>query len=260
MWSYISPRHKTGSRIDRLYVNKNLSKNVINYKHVRTPKENDHRVISFTIKNKIEIGRPLWKMNTSILKDNEYKRQMDNLIVEMEAMNIQDEIKWWHIFTICVRSISVTYSHNKNWIKTQLKRKLVEDMNILEQKQNFQEDTRYKFLKEKFKTLIQEEIEGYKRRIKYQTKFEDNELDIAYYAQTLKNQSVKHTISELAESKTGKKHSNPKKLIEITTKFYTNLYCNKPTNIMIQNKVLKNIKNKLSNNQKEFLCTPCNFL
>ena len=112
-------------------------------------------------------------------------------------------------------------------------------MNTLKQNQNFQDNERYKFLKEKFKILIQDEIEGYKRRIKYPTKFEDNELDIAYYAQTLKNQSVKYTISELAESKPGKKYSNPQKMIEITTKFYTNLYCIKETNILIQNKVLQ---------------------
>ena len=54
-------------------------------------------------------------MNTSILKDNEYNRQIENLMVQMEASNIQDEIEWWHTFISCVRSISATYSYNKNW-------------------------------------------------------------------------------------------------------------------------------------------------
>ena len=126
-------------------------------------------------------------------------------------------------------------------------------MEYFEQTKNFQTNETYLHLKQEMKFIIQNEIEHYKRKVKYQTKFEDNELDISYYKSALKTQSTKNRISELAENKTSKKYSKPDKMVEIASKFYKELYSTRQTDTLIQNNVLKNINDKLSITQSENL-------
>ncbi len=74
MWSFISSR-KTGSRIDRLYVDEDTVPQVIKYRHIPVPFPVAHRVLSFSITHNIPKGPSYWKMNTSILSDRAYRQE-----------------------------------------------------------------------------------------------------------------------------------------------------------------------------------------
>ena len=176
MWSFISKSYNTGSRIDRVYVTENISKNIIKYKHINVGRISDHRILTFSIKSKIEIGKSYWKMDTSILKDKKYKEEIKQLLREMENLNEQDAHRWWDIFLTCVKSISMTYTSSKNWIRKNLKRSITNNMERLEQTKNFQNNETYLHLKQEMKIIIQNEIEHYKRKVRYQTEFEDNRV------------------------------------------------------------------------------------
>ena len=252
-WSCISKAFNTGSRIDRVYVSEKLINAVIKYKHVHVGRISDHRMISFSIKHKTEIGKNYWKMDTSILKDTEYRKQMDKLLRDMENLKEKNVFNWWQIFLTCVKSISMTYTSNKNWIRKRLKNSITKRMGELEELVDFQNDQNYVYLKGKMKILIQDEIENYKRRIKFQSKFEDNELDISYYATALKAQSAKNTIPELAETIKSQKFSKPDKMIKIATKFYKELYTIRKTDTFIQSIVLDNVGDNISDSHNELL-------
>ena len=105
-WTHKTSRN-TGSRIGRLFVSEQILPNVIEYKHINTPFGGAHRMLSFTIKHQIEKGPNYWKMNTSILKDREYRREIEQLFQEMDEMNIEDSIEWWQIFVSCVQAIAM---------------------------------------------------------------------------------------------------------------------------------------------------------
>ena len=74
MYSYIHTQRKAKSRIDRIYVNDENTKNIIYYKHTPTPFTQTHRIISFTIKENNKRGPGYWKMNTSVINDPPYQK------------------------------------------------------------------------------------------------------------------------------------------------------------------------------------------
>ena len=256
MWSYVSP-HKTGSRIDRLYVNEDTVPHVIKYRHIPVPFNGAHRILSFSIKHHIPRGPSYWKMNTSILSDRAYRQEMDTLMTEMGLLGITDGIRWWQLFISCVRCVSISYSDQKNKVKRDLRNRLLSDLRALEedpaQCKLLHANDSYAYLLRQLKTLQMGDIEGYKRRTKYVSKYDDTEHEIAFYAKVEVRQASKDTISELAESADSQKYSDTDNMMNLVTKYYTDLSRTRDTDIAIQNKVLTNITSKLSDVQKTTL-------
>ena len=53
----------------------------------------DHSLVKLSLNlNKIQMGKGYWKFNNSLLKDNEYIRQIKNVIKETIKMYLVDEI------------------------------------------------------------------------------------------------------------------------------------------------------------------------
>ena len=86
-------------------------------------------------------------------------------------------------------------------------------------------------------------------RIKTQPKFEIGEPNISFYAELEKKTSKKRTISELL-STTGEMKHESEDIKEIAVDFYTDLFSEKSTKVQSTDKLLKNIENKLTSDQK----------
>ena len=68
-----------------------------------------------------------------------------------------------------------------------------------------------------------------------------------------RKKASKDVIGQLAETKDGQVFTTNKKIIEITTNFYKNLYTPNKENSTTQDKLLKLINKKISNKQKAIL-------
>ena len=257
MWSFVGHGLAGNSRGDRVYVNEENMQNVVNYKHVITPFPHAHRVLSFSIQNQTPRGPGYWKMNTSILRDRQYKESIEQIVAEMEGLGITDEIEWWQLFLLTVRSKTIVYCQDKNKVKKSLKRIILRQMLQMEQdpleRTNEHKNPHYNYLTEKLKQIEEAEIEGYKRRIKYLGNYEKGETDIAFYAKLEKNRAAKNTISQLAETKDGPIQTDTEQIMRIASNFYKELYTTAEVDGSTQNKLLRNIKNKVTPQQQEIL-------
>ena len=116
IWSFIGSGKAGNSRIDRVYGNADNVGNMNNMRYIQTPFVG-HRILTFNLKSPNEYGKGYYKMNTSILRDEKFKKIMENLVTKIDAMNIQDPIRKWTILISAVKDRSKTYSKVKNRVK-----------------------------------------------------------------------------------------------------------------------------------------------
>ena len=233
--------------------------NITNIQYIPTPFRG-HRVLSFAEKHETEKGKGYYKMNTSILKDAKYKEIVDETIQEVEKLQIKDEIRKWCTFIQSIRSKSVSYSQEKCQMKTKVKETL--KSNILKIEENPSQILKqeildqYNYYQGKLKEIEQTEIEGYKRRVKYIPSFDKEEPDIAFYSKIEERKISESIIGQLAERQDEKIYTDTKNMMNIASEFYTDLYTPDKVDSKMQDKLLGNIKNRISQEQKEKLDSP----
>ena len=115
---------------------------------------------------------------------------------------------------------------------------------------------RYSYLKQKFKEIEENEIEGYKIRTKFAAQYEQAEPDIAFYSKLEERNIARDSITQLAKEKDGQIYTDNKNITQIATEFCTDLYTPEKVNKKTQDRLLGNIKNKISREQKEKLDAP----
>ena len=236
-----------------------ICKNIVNMKYTRTP-FGGHKILSFTKKRQNEKGRGYYKMNTSILKDLKYRKLVEETIQEMGGAQTRNEIEFWDIFLQTIKAKTITYSQIKNKIKRDLKRNILKKIDEIENRTHTLDEEmdreRYNFFKQKIKEIEINEIEGYKTRVKYLSKYEKAEPDIAFYSKMEEKKIAADSISQLAEHKNGKIYTDNENIMRISTKYYTELYTPGKVNTTTQDKLLRNIKNKITTEQKHKLDAP----
>ena len=255
IWSFIGTGKAGNSRIDRLYVNLENMINITNMKYIQTP-FGGHRIFSFKKSHSTPKGKGYYKMNTSILKDNQYKEMVKETLENLHSLQIDDPIHAWSTFLLIIKSKSATYSKIKNRTRRRLKEKLHRQIFELEENDLMSKPgnaDHYDYLRRKLKQIEDFEIEGYQKRLKYLSSYEKAEPDIAFYAKLENRKGAKDTISQLAENENSEIYTNKDDIMRIATKYYQNLYTPNKINVNTQDKLLKNIKNKINLEQKEML-------
>ena len=140
IWSFIGAGAAGNSRIDRVYVNSIVMKNITNIRYIQTP-FGGHLILSFTKKGQNEKGKGYYKMNTSILKDPKYGEMVEETLNELEHLERKNEIEKWEIFLLTIKSESIYYSQIKNKAKKGLKDTIIKQIFEMEEKSSsFEED------------------------------------------------------------------------------------------------------------------------
>ena len=107
-WSFIGTGVAGNSRIDRLYIDSTRMHKVHNFSYIQTPFKG-HRILSFTVKGNVEIGRGYYKMNTSILGDAQYQGIVRETLEELQELDIECPREKWEVFILTIRSKSISY-------------------------------------------------------------------------------------------------------------------------------------------------------
>ena len=199
-------------------------------------------------------------MNTSILKDAKYKDMVQETIKELEEVNIENEIEKCETFILTIKSKSISYSKVKSKIKRNLKDKITKEIYKIEEiPDDLEKDhilAQYTYLRQKLKQIEEFEIEGYKRRVKYLASYEKAEPDIAFYSKLEEKKIAKDIIGQLSETKDSEIYTDKENIMKIATKYYSDLYTPSKTNRKTQDKLLRNIQKKITQEQKEKLDAP----
>ena len=255
VWSFMGTGAAGNSRIDRLYVNTINMNNISKTQYILTPFAG-HKILSFEKTSLNERGKGYYKMNTSIIKDPKFREIVTETLNEIEELQTNDDILKWITFISTIRSKAMSYSERKGAAKRNLKKALQNEMNDIEEKGIEQDETtmvRYEYTKQMLKRMEEEEIEGYKMRIKFLPSFEKDEPDIAFYSKIEDQKNAKDMITQLAEERNTKVYTDKENIMRISTKFYKQLYTSGKVKEEKQDKLLSNIKTKIKHSQKQIL-------
>ena len=70
--------------------------------YIQTP-FHGHRILSFSKKGHNEHGKGFYKMNTSILKDSQYREMINELVQTISNLETSDPIHKWQTFILIVK-------------------------------------------------------------------------------------------------------------------------------------------------------------
>ena len=113
---YTSKRRHYLTRIDRIYTNIETKRNIITYK-IKPNFFSDHQALTIKLKWGIreKWGKGLWKLNSDILSDENYKKEIINAI-EIHKINKQidkNSFILWDKLKERIKEISIEFSIKK---------------------------------------------------------------------------------------------------------------------------------------------------
>merc|ERR1712080_7836 len=95
-FSFIGPTGQ--SRIDRIYTTQENAKNITNIKYIATPFTGAHKIMKFKIQPEQKRGPGYWKMNSSILNDPPFIKEVEDAVQGIHNLQLQNPIDWWDLF------------------------------------------------------------------------------------------------------------------------------------------------------------------
>ena len=249
MFSYIHTKDQAKSRIDRIYVNDENCNDILHYRHIHTKFVKAHRIVTFSLKIQTERGPGFWKMNTKVISDGPYQAIVERTVNEVLDLNIDDPIERWLVFIETIRLETQVYCASKRFHEKRIKILCERKIEALEQNPEL---SRNPVLQEEYQyCLIQlndwhrKQVDGHQTRIKTQPRFEYCEPNISFFADLEKKSSKKKLISQLMDSSGEIKH-DADSLQEIAVDYYTKLFATKDSDQNTREKLLRNIKCKIS--------------
>ena len=108
----------TARRLDYIFVSPNLKSNLYNCDMVYFPKT-DHKAVIIDLKtSKFPRGPGTWRLNESLLDDEDFVNSMSSFITQhLKELNDDDEIpkgEVWDLLKIGIRDHCIAFSRNKN--------------------------------------------------------------------------------------------------------------------------------------------------
>ena len=170
---------------------------------------------------------------------------------------IENPSEKWEVFLLTMKTKSIHYSTVRNRAKRKVKNELIRQITRIEEDTGIVEmEEHYAYLKGRLKEIEDKEIGGYIRRVKFLAPYEKTECDISFYSKLEGQKRASDRINQLAEKKGGNIFTDQKNIMRISTDFYKKLYTSEKVNNRIQEKLLSNIKTKISKEKQTNLDKP----
>ena len=257
IFSFVAPTGK--SRGDRVYINEANINSLSGIKYINTTFNSSHKIMTFNLQRTREIGPSTWKMNSSVLHDELYIKEVEEVFHGVTQLNIVNPIRRWHLFHMVTEGITIHYTQRKAGIQNAIKTSISNRLQTLEtldfNSMSVEQKKEYLYCKDKYKEIIYKEIQGHQIRTRGHPRYEINEPDIDFYTKLEKRYQNKNIIMELKDEN-DIIHSDTEKLLETTEKFYKKLYSPSKTNKIKQQQLLKNIDKKLKASDRHKLDAP----
>ncbi len=257
IYSFVAPAGK--SRGDRVYASEDILNSISNMKYVNTTFNSAHKIMTFDLVRGREIGPGYWKMNSSLINEPTYSREIEDVFQEINSLNINNPKNWWDLFIIMVQEVTLDYSQRKAKVKKILKEFITGRMQDLESinydEMSYKQKEEYIYFKRKYDDIVKDEIRGHDIRTRGHPRYEINEPDIDFYSKLEKRYQGRNVISELQDD-TGTLKSDNEDLLNISHKYYTNLFAPSKVDHLKQHQLLKNINKRLSTAARRLLDSP----
>jgi hypothetical protein len=240
------------ARLDRIYTNKENTQAIVKYEIIpATFSDHDTVVIDIKWGKRPIWGKGSWKMNTSILKDTEYrKRILKDIQNYNENKIIQDSMDAWDIFKSKIKQTTIAYSIEKQKKETNdleiLKQQLLDTIEIIDNSTKVDENmlnTKVD-LEQHIQKLESEKSEGERIRAKIEKTNFDERSTKYYFKKEKELGNTKQIIAvDINEHQTAE---TKEEILEEIYKFYTTLYTSEGTNDQQIEENLKYINKKIT--------------
>ena len=198
-------------------------------------------------------------MNTSLLADPNYTRLILDSIERSKCLIAADPITWWEVLLINIRSQSIMYSQQKKFVENRLKASLTSELETLEsiptQSITAEQDKRLTQVRNHLKRFEDQEIEGHRVRTRMLPTFEKSEPNMSFFSRLEKRFIKQSRINSLKDSD-GIQVTRSQDLLDVASKFYTELFTASKTDSSVQKALLKNVNKTLSSAQRDILDAP----
>ena len=211
-----------GSRIDYWLTSKSLNYQIQDVSNSHAPRT-DHRIITLKLStNEVKRGKGIWKLNTSLLFDNEYKDKIRNFWAwwKNEKHKYTDIGMWWDMGKVGIKDLSRDYST----VKSLVEKSELEDLEfeIDSIKDDFSQNERLSELKLKYDTIINKKSEGEKIRSKIKW-WEEGEKSTKFFHNLEKSRAKQKAWDKILD-KNGKLEYGTSNVLKRQVEFYKNLF------------------------------------
>jgi exonuclease III len=217
------------SRIDLIFVSNAYQYN-IDSTNIETGYESDHCIVKIILKDvtRQQRGNGYWKFNTGLLGDQSYIALIENLLEKLEGENNKDECPrlTWDTLKMILRRETISYSKRKAKHRRKERKKLVKDLEELEEKitdPHVSQDILdlYKSKMEEWKQFEREATRGAILRSKSQW-VEQGEKSSKFFLNLEKHNQELKAITKLQYGADNFDH--PDDILSHILDFYKNLY------------------------------------
>jgi exonuclease III len=230
-FTYIDPSFRNmNSRIDVICVSEELVDKVENSEHKLTPCP-DHKAVVVSIRcTERKRGPGYWKLNTSILREENYvniiRGVISDTISEYNNMTDIDKSMIWELIKIRVKEFSIQYccdrgKRRENEIRFLESKIVMLDRDIQSKGADEKLIRERKKLKEKLDILFLDKGIGAQIRSKV-TWVEEGERSSAYFLAVEKHRQGCNMIKTLTDN--GKVYTEDTDILHVAQKFYSQLY------------------------------------
>ena len=241
------------SRIDYWLTSKSLNCQIQEVSNSHAPRT-DHRIITLKLStNEVKRGKGIWKLNTSLLFDNEYKQKIRDFWLwwKTEKHKYTDIGMWWDMGKIGIKDLSREYSAIKS-----LEQKIeLEDLEfeIDTIKDDFSQSERLNELKLKYDSITIKRSEGEKIRSKIKW-WEEGEKSTKFFHNLEKSRAKQKAWDKILD-KNGKLEYGTSNVLKRQVEFYKNLFTSELRNDNQNDKTffLNSVDKELSETSKNNL-------
>ena len=255
IFSFVGPQGK--SRGDRVYISEDGVASLGGLRYIPTPFKTAHKILTFTLQGGRVIGPGSWKMNSSAIKEENFRAEIEEVFWGLEELNVSDSRDWWDLFISIVTGVTLTYTQKRARVKRCLKDYYLARVRDFEGTVDPTSDQvhKYNYYRGCLDGILVEEIRGHEIRTKGLPRYEINEPDIDMYSKFEKRYQSKGVIYQLADEG-GRIKTEPEDLLSVTGKYYRALFRKSRTIVARQNKLLGNITRTLSSSDRRSLDRP----
>ena len=264
-WAQATNALPVARRLDYIFVGETLG-TALTDSMVKSMGYSDHRmVISYYESTSFKRGKGLYKINVSLLEDNEYS----NLIIK-EIQNTATEYitcnphTIWEMIKVNIKEVSQLYSRLKAKRKKDRLHDIQAQLQILEESvaHSPMEHEKWKKIaqyKAELEILEMERARG--AQIRSQSKFiEEGEKCTSYFFSLEKNRAVNNTITKIKDTE-GNTVTNEHKILEVISNKYKERYNKSKLNYVqvsdLMNEYIENLNlPSLDEAEKEFCDRP----
>ena len=227
-WRRLRPK-RIFSRLDYFLVSESFIQ-FINKVNIKPGYRTDHSIVEMKINFSFHKRGPgYWKLNNSLLYDEEYLKSINKLInIEMENVKIGEYRKRWELLKLAIRGTTLQFAvrkkkSNRNKIEV-LERKLAKlEREVIDRNYLFKDtEEQIRLVKQEISQIQQEKTKGTIIRAKANWEFL-GEHSTKYFLKLERNNYVNKTLYRVRKSN-GEVTENKDEILDEIKTFYEKLY------------------------------------